>query len=259
MHETADYSAEISDRLDRLDTTARTGGLDAAVEILARTVRSGGVIQAFGTGHSEAFAMEIAGRAGGFIPSHALRLSDLVLMGQYDRSWLGTPEFERTPGVVDSLYGLYDIRPEDSFIIASNSGANGSTVGLALRAKAEGHSVIAVTSLAHSRGVESKHPSGRRLFEVADVVIDNLAPFGDATLALGNGPKVGPVSSITAAYIAQLLTLRTAAVLAGEGSELPIFLSANIPGGDAHNTSIETRYGRRINPFVAPPQGATTA
>jgi len=249
----AQFSTEIARRLRELDRLAATGGLDDAVEILACALRGDGVIQTFGTGHSEAFAMELAGRAGGFIPSHALRLSDLVLMGRYDKKWLGTPEFERSPDVADALYELYDIRPEDCFVIASNSGANGSTVGLALRAKAEGHAVIAVTSLAHSSRVESKHPSGKRLFEVADVVIDNLAPFGDATVDLSSGPKVGPVSSITAAYIAQHLTLGAAAALTAEDLRPPVFLSANIPGGDEHNVSLEARYGRRLNPFVTVP------
>jgi uncharacterized phosphosugar-binding protein len=257
VHAPVDFSAEVADRLRTLDATARAGGFDEAVEILARTIQEGGVAHAFGTGHSEAFAMEIAGRAGGFIPTHALRLNDLVLAGVYDRSWLGTPEFERSPDVVDRLWSLYDIRPADCFVIASNSGGNGSIVGIALRAKEEGHPVIAVTSLQHSRGVESKHPRGKRLFEVADVVIDNLAPYGDATLQLGDGPKVGPVSSITAAYIAQLLTLGAAQKLTDAGVELPMFLSANIPGGDAHNNAIEARYGQRINPFARPTEGAT--
>ncbi|MCK6066555.1 MULTISPECIES: sugar isomerase domain-containing protein [Microbacterium] len=259
VHASADFSAQVADRLRSLDALAQAGGLDEAIAILARTIADGGVAQAFGTGHSEAFAMEIAGRAGGFIPSHALRLNDLVLTGAYDRSWLGTPEFERRPDVVDTLWSMYDIRPADCFLIASNSGANGSIVGLALRAKEEGHPVIAVTSLEHSRGVESKHPSGKRLFEVANVTIDNLAPYGDATIQIGDGPKVGPVSSITAAYIAQLLTLGAVEKLTAAGTEPPIFLSANIPGGDAHNQRIEARYGQRINPFVAPAEEAATA
>jgi uncharacterized phosphosugar-binding protein len=259
VHASVDFSTEITSRLRTLDATALAGGFDEAVDILAQTIQEGGVVHAFGTGHSEGFAMEMAGRAGGFIPTHALRLNDLILSGAYDRLWLGTPEFERSPDVADRLWSLYDIRPAECFIIASNSGANGSIVGMALRAKEEGHPVIAVTSLQHSRGVESKHPSGKRLFEVADVVIDNLAPYGDATLRLGDGPKVGPVSAITAAYIAQLLTLGTAEKLTAAGVELPMFLSANIPGGDAHNLAIAARYGQRINPFAEPTEGATNA
>ncbi|MDR0594976.1 MAG: SIS domain-containing protein [Bifidobacteriaceae bacterium] len=250
-----DYSEQVASRLRALDAMAAAGGLDEAIAILARSLARGGVIQAFGTGHSEAFAMEIAGRAGGFIPTHALRLADLVVLGSRPAEALGGAEFERDFTVADELYALYEIRPEDAFVIASNSGANGSTVGLALRAKREGHPVIAVTSLLHSKGVESKHPSGQRLFEVADVVIDNLAPYGDATLDLAGGVAMGAVSSITAAYIAQLLTLGTAVRLQAEDQTPPIYISANIPGGDEHNSDLEARFGPRIKPYRYLPKG----
>lgn len=247
-----DYSAAVSTRLRQLDELAAAGGLDQAIGLLATALRDGGVIQAFGTGHSEAFAMELAGRAGGFIPSHALRLVDLVLLGSRPVTQLGGAEFERDFTVADELYALYDIRPADVFVIASNSGANGSTVGMALKAKAEGHPVIAVTSLKHSGGVSSRHPSGKRLFELADVVIDNLAPYGDATLEGFDGVAVGAVSSITAAYIAQLLTIGTAARLHAAGSLPPLYISANVPSGDAHNNDLENRYGARIKPHAYP-------
>ena len=131
-------------------------------------------------------------------------------------------------------------------MIASNSGVNGSIVGLALRAKADGHPVIAVTSLEHTQAVTPKHSSGKRLSEIADVVIDNRAPYGDATIGLGDGLSAGSVSSITAAYIAQLLTLGTAQRLRDAGEVPPLYLSANIPGGDEHNDALKARYGERI-------------
>ena len=88
---------------------------------------------------------------------------------------------------------------------------------MALAAKERGHTLIAVTSLEHTNAVTPKHPSGQRLSEIADVVIDNLAPYGDATLTVGGGVGVGAVSSITAAFIAQLLTIRVAERLAELG------------------------------------------
>jgi len=244
------FDQQVTARLNTLHEFAAAGGLDAAIDILASCLANDGVIQAFGTGHSQAFAMEIAGRAGGFIPTHALRLQDLVLLGVRPLAALEGSEFERDYTVADQLYDLYDIRPSDAFVIASNSGANGSTVGLALRAKQEGHPVIAVTSLEHSTGVVSKHPSGKRLFEVADVVLDNLAPYGDATLDAPSGVKVGAVSSITAAYLAQLLTVGTAARLEAMGVRPPMYISANIPGGDEHNHELENRFGVRVKPFA---------
>jgi uncharacterized phosphosugar-binding protein len=81
---------------------------------------------------------------------------------------------------------------------------------------------------------------------VADVVIDNLAPYGDTTLELPGGLGVGAVSSITAAYIAQLLTIGAAARVQAAGEVPPLFISANIPEGDEHNHALQERYGDRI-------------
>ena len=106
--------------------------------------------------------------------------------------------------------------------------------------------MIAVTSLEHTNAVTPKHPSGKRLSEVADVVIDNLAPYGDTTMTIGDGIGVGAVSSITAAFIAQLLTIRVADRLVQAGEIPPVYISANIPGGDEHNHALEDRYRGRI-------------
>ncbi len=241
-----DFSREVRDRLDALDQEVRAGGLDPAIDLIASSLRRGGVVQVFGTGHSQAFAMEVAGRAGGLIPTHAIVLRDVVLRGSRDVSVLAGSTLERDESVADELYGLYPLDPADVFVIASNSGVNGSIVGLALRAKADGHPVIAVTSLEHTRAVTPKHSSGKRLSEVADVVIDNRAPYGDATIDLGDGLSAGAVSSITAAYIAQILTLGTAQRLRDAGEVPPLYLSANIPGGDEHNDALKARYGERI-------------
>lgn len=244
------YAEQVQTRLVAIEALAAAGGLDAAIDLLATAVASGNVIQAFGTGHSEAFAMEIAGRAGGLIPTNKIALRDVVVRGSRPLE-VGGSSLERDPGVVDELWDLSPIHDGDVFIIASNSGVNGSVVGLALKAKEHGHPLIAVTSLEHTRQVEPKHPSGRRLADIADVVLDNLAPYGDATLDLPGtngtaGVRVGAVSSITSAFLAQLLTLGVAERLAGAGGVPPLYLSANIPAGDAHNHELEARYAGRI-------------
>lgn len=240
------YLAEVTSRVTAIAADAAAGALEPAIELLTDGIRRGGVIQAFGTGHSQAFAMEIAGRAGGLIPTNAIRLTDLALYGGIDADQLSGPSLERDPDVAAKLIGLYPIDPADVFIIASNSGVNPSIVGLALAAKSGGHPVIAVTSLEHTAAVTPKHVSGKRLSEVADVVIDNRAPYGDTTIGLGDVAKVGAVSSITAAFIAQLLTIGVAGRLAADGAVPPVYISANIPEGDAHNNALEARFGNRI-------------
>jgi uncharacterized phosphosugar-binding protein len=217
-----------------------------AAEILASRMLAGGVVHVFGTGHSEAFAMEMAGRAGGLAPVHAMTLKDLALRGTRPFDDVIDPTLERDPTVARELLSLYDVREEDAFVVVSNSGRNGSTVEMALAAREEGFPVVAVTSLDHSRQVSSRHPSGKRLFEVADVVIDNGAPFGDAVLEVDGGVRVCAVSSLTGAYIAQALTAEIARRYMDSGEEPPVLVSANVDGSDERNAELRRRYEGRI-------------
>ncbi|MFD1722072.1 sugar isomerase domain-containing protein [Amnibacterium endophyticum] len=238
-----DFSSAVAERLQALQQLAEEGGFDAAVDLVERAIRSGGVAYAFGTGHSEAFAMEIAGRAGGLIPTKKISLRDLSLTGGMPVSELKGGKLERDPGIAEKLFALAEVGPHDVVLIASNSGVNGSIVGFALAAKANGNPVVAVTSAEHTMRVEPKHPSGKRLRDVADVVIDNLAPYGDAAITIGADVPAGAVSSITAAYIAQVITVSVAERFVRSGDAAPLYLSANIPGGDEHNDALEARYG----------------
>jgi uncharacterized phosphosugar-binding protein len=240
------YLGEVSSRLEALAADARDGALDPAIALMVRAIDAGGVVQAFSTGHSEAFAMEIAGRAGGLVPTNKIALRDLVLHGGRGVELLGGSGLERDDSLVEELFDLSPVGRDDVFMIASNSGVNGSIVGLALLAQARGHQVIAVTSLEHTSQVEPKHPSGRRLCDVADVVLDNRAPFGDATVQLSGGVAVGAVSSLTAAFLAQLLTIGVVQQLADRGAKPPVYLSANIPEGDEHNRKLEDLYRDKI-------------
>lgn len=242
-----DFRHEAETRIAALTAEADAGALDPAIDLLVDAVVAGGVLQAFGTGHSEAFAMEIAGRAGGLIPTNRIALRDVVLRGSREVDILGGSSLERDPAIVDELFELTPVGEHDVFLIASNSGVNGSIVGMALKAKETGHKVIAVTSLQHTDAVEPKHPSGKKLRDIADVVIDNKAPYGDATLELPGGVKAGAISSITAAFIAQLLTLAVAERIAESGQTPPVYISANIPGGDEHNKALEDLYRDRIS------------
>ncbi|TDE90414.1 sugar isomerase domain-containing protein [Occultella glacieicola] len=241
-----DLLAESTDRLERLAAAAEAGAYDPAIDLMVTALDAGGVIQAFGTGHSQAFAMEMAGRAGGLIPTNGIALRDVVLFGGREPAALYGSELERDETVVAELLRVTRIGEPDVFVIASNSGVNSSVVGLAQAVKGRGHKVIAVTSLEHTNSVEPQHPSGLRLAEIADVVIDNLAPRGDTTLTVADGVGVGAVSSITGAFIAQLLTIGVAQRLADAGGMPPVYLSANVPGGDEHNQALQHLYRGRI-------------
>lgn len=223
------------------------GPVQEAAELIARSIRDDGVLQTFGSGHSEALAMELAGRAGGLVPSNRISLRDVVVHGGESPEVLGRGILERDPGIAARLYELAAPHPADVFVIASSSGVNGSVVEMARIVREHRHPVIAITSLEHTRGVESRHPSGQKLVDLADVVLDNGAPYGDAVLDLPEGGgRVCAVSSITAALLAQLVTAEVVRRLLDAGARPPVYLSANIPEGDEHNHTLEERYAGRI-------------
>ncbi|MEU4573092.1 SIS domain-containing protein [Nonomuraea sp. NPDC023979] len=235
---------------DHIAELVRTIPDDPAIEkaagLFTRALTRGGVIQAFGSGHSEAVAMEIAGRAGGLVPTNRLALRDIVLYGDAPREALDRYDLERDPAVARAILEAAPVHDDDLFVIISNSGVNGVVVELATLVKQRGHDLIAITSHAHSDAVASRHPSGRKLADLADVVLDNRAPYGDAVLPLPDGGATGAVSTITSALIAQLVVARTVRDLLAAGQVPPVYLSANVPEGDAHNLRLEALYAGRI-------------
>ena len=239
-----EFVAAAKDLVDQLVTTQRDA-ISAAATLVADCVLADGVVQAFGTGHSQGLVMEIAGRAGGLIPTNRLALRDVATYGGDAPDSLG-PHTERDPAIAHRVYELAAPRANDLFVIASNSGGNGSIVEMALLVKERGHRLIAFTSLAHATAVDSRHPSGKHLHDFADVVIDNCGPMGDTLLPIPGGGQVCAISSITSAFAAQMMLADACARLLAAGRTPPVYLSANIPGGDEHNKALEEHYSGRI-------------
>ena len=237
--------AAVAEEAVRRVAREQVDGVAKAADLVVEGLRAGGVVQAFGTGHSQALAMELSGRAGGLVPTNMIALRDLVLLGGEPPELLFTEHLERDPAVGRRLYDLAGVSPSDVFVMASNSGGNGSVVELAHVVKEHGHPLVVITSMAHSSRVTSRHPSGRRLFELADVVLDNGAPYGDAVLATGD-VAVCAISSITAALLAQMIVAEVVRTMLAAGEIPPVYLSSNVPEGDDHNDVLEARYAGRI-------------
>ena len=217
-----------------------------AADLIAAALRDKGVIQVFGTGHSQALAMEVAGRAGGLVPTNQLSLRDRVLFGGEDPDIALDPFAERDPSVAAKVLDLAEIHPSDIFLIASQSGGNGAIVEMARLVRERGHRVIALTSVAHSSAITARHPSGRRLFELADVVLDNGAPYGDSPLRLADGTGVCALSTVTGVVLLQMTLAETVSRLLAAGVTPPLYQSANVPGSDERNARLEAEYAGRI-------------
>lgn len=218
--------------------------LQKASKLLSKSLLDGGVIHVFGAGHSRTFGMEMCGRAGGLVPLNLIGLEDISRIN--NRVGINLVDLEREPRTAHDLLDLHDVRKEDSIIIVSNSGRNGAPNELAIESKRRGLSVIAVTSLLHSIQSDSRHPSGKKLFELADIVIDNCCPYGDVLLEIpGISEKTGSASTVVGALIAQALTVEIIAEYLQAGIIPPVYISANVDGGDEHNRKLQQKYEHR--------------
>jgi uncharacterized phosphosugar-binding protein len=205
---------------------------DTLVDLAERIVEAtadGHQVFAFGAGHADMFAMELYSRAGGLRLCQIMHLTDLDPQKRPFGMQMRDSEPERDPANGAELIRHYGIANGDIVLIASNSGRNGAAVELALRCRDLGAFTAAFTSVAHSQAVASRHPSGKRLLDVADVVVDNCCPLGDAVLS---DPRVnhafGATSSLSFCLLAQALNVAVVRTLADRHLPVEVLVSANL-------------------------------
>jgi uncharacterized phosphosugar-binding protein len=216
-----------------------------AAKLMSDCIAADGLVHVFGSGHSQMFAMELFYRSGGLVPINALLYPQMAVAPMAKMSSV----FERMEGFAKSALDLENIGPHDVMIIASVSGRNGSTVDVALAAKAKNIPIIALTSKTYSEAVPSRHSSTKRLFELADVVIDLKCPLGDASMSIdGVASKFASTSSILGMAVLEALVSQTVKNLVESGVNPPLWVSANLESkqGEAINQAHVSKYKNRI-------------
>lgn len=215
--------------------------LHEAAMMIAQAHKDGHKFFVTGSGHSHTVAEELYGRAGTLAFTVPILTQELTLIDHPTKSTL----IERLEGYASILVELYNISEGDVVLITSNSGRNAYPVELALEAKKRGAKVIAITNMNHSQSVTSRHHSGKRLFEVSDIVIDNCGEIGDAATSIeGYEAKICPTSSIANAIICSCINGEVCECLRQMGCEVEVFISANLDGGFEKNEEYFKKYTR---------------
>lgn len=238
----AEYLHTVSALLQRvMDEQLPT--LDAAAARIADCIVGGGLWHVFGSGHSQLLAAELFYRAGGLVPVNAILDLPLSVMLSARRStWL-----ERVPGYAEQLLQDEPLHPGDVMLVISNSGRNPVPIEVALTAKARGATVLALTSVGFSRRVGSRHDSGQKLLDCADLVFDNYGSDGDATVHIPGCPTaVAATSTAVGSALLQALVAATVAELQRRGHQAPVWQSANSDLGAISNAEYVAQYQGRL-------------
>ncbi|MES2691888.1 MAG: sugar isomerase domain-containing protein [Verrucomicrobiota bacterium] len=210
--------------------------------VIGASIARGEVVHTFGSGHSEIIAREIVGRAGGLVAITSIP--------------------DPTAGFIENLVGFgtslvqrydrqYELRAGEVIIVISNSGKNSSPIEVALHAKSKGCIVVGLTSVVMSTSTKTVHPSGKKLHELSDYVLDNGGVPGDTVMKLTDDIMTGPTSTFIGGSILNWLMLSVMEWLRDNKHPLPVLRSQNIPGAIDHNRQVGAKYKYRLTKQLA--------
>jgi uncharacterized phosphosugar-binding protein len=250
------WLAEARRVLDRIEET-QADAIAETARLCADAIAAGRLAHLFGTGHSRIPLEEMFPRYGsypGFHPIAELSMTFHTQVaganGQRQAMFI-----ERVEGLAEQILANFHFDPRDVLIVFSASGVSAVPIEMAQGARKRGMRVVAVTSLAQSLGNESRHSSGTRLIDHADVVIDLCTPVGDAMVEIeGVDTPVGPGSTLAYAAVVNEIKVQTAGLLAERGALPPVLTSGAVVGPERAAHLFEAAYqehGRRLGRLLA--------
>ena len=237
MNSAEKYIEEVK-RLINEVSEKQAEAIEKSASLIADALSGEGYVFTFGTGHSHLLAEEIFYRAGGLARVYLISEDSMML----HRSASLSSQIERISGLAAPLLGDIEVVEKGGVIfIFSNSGCNTVAVEMAEEAKKRGLSTVCITNLTHSARSKSRHPMGKKLCEVSDVVIDNMGCYGDAAINV-DGLVTGATSTVIGAMLLQAIVCRAIEICKERGVNPEVFQSANTAGGDSANVNYIKKY-----------------
>ena len=232
------YHSEVKKLIDKV-VHKNQDILNKVIDLVSKTIIDDKIIHAFGTGHSHMIGLELFARAGGIANVNAM-LDSTVMTSEGARR---SAEIERISGFAKVIWDQHKIKKNDIFIVISNSGRNAMPIEMAELAKNNSNKVIAITSINQSSKYPARIKNQKKLYEIADYVIDNCVPSGDSIIPIGKDFS-GAVSSILGCFIVNLMVTESLKIVHKAGKKLPLFYSQNIDG--ISNEELFSKYEKRV-------------
>jgi uncharacterized phosphosugar-binding protein len=227
--------------MQRIEDT-QMDNITRAATIMADSIEAGRWVHTFGCGHATIPVEEMYPRIGGFVGFHPMVELPLTFFTRITGE-MGVHQFvflERVEGYGVEIMKGYNFDPRDTMWVFSHTGINNVNIDVALEAKKKGMKVIAYGSASESRGKQTRHSSGKNIFDIADLVVDSCAPLVDASVPLkDHQDKVGPVSTLAFITCVWMTVTTVAEILADRGVKLYIHPSHNVPGDTTAKTRLE--------------------
>lgn len=219
--------------------------IDKAAEAIRECLEKDNKWFVAGSGHASIVVTEVFIRAGAHMLIHPIYVPGLGLSQR--KPGLVT-RLERIPGIAEQIIEEYEVKKGDVLVIFSPPARNTVQVGLGIEAKKRGATLIVICSSKWSAAVDSRHPSGKKLNEVADIVIDDGTPIGDAVLSFaGLDYKAVPISTIAGVISINLLQAKVIEKLLENGQECPVYVSANLDEGNELNRKTLAKVRHKID------------
>ena len=223
-----------------------------AAELMASSIAADRWVHTFGCGHATIPVEEMYPRIGGFVGFHPIVELPLTFFTRITGE-MGIHQFlflERAEGYGQAIMKSYAFDGRDTMWIFSHTGINNVNIDVAVRAKELGMRVVATGSAEQASSSTPRHPSGKKLFDLADVVIDTRVPAGDSSVPLaGHQDNVGPVSTMAFVTVVWMTITTVAEILAARGVQVFIHPSHNVPGDTTAHARLDAalaEYKRRV-------------